>query len=95
TRCHSFVRWTFLQIGISQLEKARVNISATLEQIENYTADALLGLHQEITALSKAAIQNRMGLDILLAKEGGLCTIINQTCRIYVNQENRIEIDLQ
>ncbi|NWS77078.1 ERVV2 protein, partial [Crotophaga sulcirostris] len=30
-----------------------------------------------------------------LAKEGGLCTIINQTCCIYINQENRIETDLQ
>ena len=36
-----------------------------------------------------------MGLNRLLAKERGLCMVINQTCCVYVNQEKRIETDLQ
>ncbi|NXY81586.1 ERVV2 protein, partial [Alcedo cyanopectus] len=28
-------------------------------------------------------------------KEGGVCTIINQSCCVYVNQESRIENDLE
>jgi len=35
-----------------------------------------------------------MGLDVLLAKEGGLCMVINQTCCTYVNQNKKIETDL-
>ncbi|NWZ29903.1 ERVV1 protein, partial [Asarcornis scutulata] len=30
-----------------------------------------------------------------LAKEGGLCTLINQTCCVYVNKQNQIETDLE
>ncbi|NXO57352.1 ERVV2 protein, partial [Aramus guarauna] len=30
-----------------------------------------------------------------LAKEGGLCTVINQTCCIYINKQNQIETDLE
>ncbi|NXC19397.1 ERVV2 protein, partial [Corythaeola cristata] len=30
-----------------------------------------------------------------LAKEGGLCAVINQSCCTYINQEKRVETDLQ
>ncbi|NWW46279.1 ERVV1 protein, partial [Pedionomus torquatus] len=30
-----------------------------------------------------------------LAKEGGLCAVINQSCCTYINQEKRIETDIQ
>lgn len=32
---------------------------------------------------------------MLLAKEGGLCTVINQTCCVYVNKQKQIETDLE
>ena len=38
---HSFLRALSLALGVTQLEKSRVNISATLEMIENATTDAL------------------------------------------------------
>ena len=47
TGFHSFVRWLIPSFGISELEKAIVNISATLEIIENATADALLALQEK------------------------------------------------
>ena len=43
---HSFVRWLIPSLGISELEKAVVNISATLEIIENATADAHSALQE-------------------------------------------------
>ncbi|NWS73228.1 ERVV2 protein, partial [Crotophaga sulcirostris] len=89
TRFHSFVRWLFPQLGASELEKVILNISAVMEQIENFTTDAIQGLQQEISSLSKMVGQNRMGL----AKEGGLCMVINQTCCSYINQEKSVETD--
>ena len=38
---HSFLRALILALGVTQLEKAIVNISATLEIVENATMDAL------------------------------------------------------
>jgi len=94
TGFRSFVRWLFPHLGVSELGKAIVNISATIEQIENLTAGAIQGIQQEVSSLGKVVSQNRMGLDMLLAKEEGLCMVINQTCCTYINHEKRVETDL-
>ena len=65
-----------------------MNISAIIEQIENLIADAIQGIQQEVSSLDKVVSQNRMSLHTLLAKEGGLCMVINQNCFTYINQEN-------
>ncbi|NWS34943.1 SYCY1 protein, partial [Polioptila caerulea] len=80
---HSFVCWLFPQLGVSELEKAIVNLET--EKLENLTIDALQGLQTEVSSLSKVVIQNRMALDLLTAKEGGVCIIIYQTCCSYIN----------
>ena len=80
TRFQSFVRWLFPQVGVSELEKARVNISAVIEQIGNKTSDAIAALQEEVSEITKITIQNRMALDMLLASQGGVCTVINTSC---------------
>ncbi|XP_074667523.1 LOW QUALITY PROTEIN: syncytin-2-like [Strix aluco] len=94
TAYHSFVRWVFPQLGVSELEKAIVNISATMEKIVNSTVDAIQGLQVEISSLSKVVLQNRMVLYLITAKEGGVCLIINQSCCSYISQGKRIETDM-
>ncbi len=80
-------------LGVAKLEKARVNISATLEIMENATTDALRAIQEEVSPLSKAVLQNRMALDRLTAKEGGVCTVINQSRCAYSKKDLRIERD--
>ncbi|NXH67985.1 ERVV2 protein, partial [Hydrobates tethys] len=91
---HSFVRWFFPWLGVSELEKAIVNISATVERIENFTIDAILGVQTEVSSLSKVVLQNRMVLDLIMTKEGGVCLVINESCCSYINQEKRVETDI-
>ena len=80
---------------MSELEKTFVNISATLEMIENATVDAIRTLQGEVSTLSKVVLQNRMALDLLTAKEGGVCVVINQSCCAYVDKTWRVETDIQ
>ena len=94
TRFHSFARWFLPWLGASELEKALVNISATTEIINNATADALTALQKEISSLRQVTLQNRLGLDLLFAKEGAFCTVLGEHCCTYVNQDKRIEKDL-
>ena len=61
--------------------------------IENATTDALRAIQEEVSPLSKAVLQNRMALDRLTAKEGGVCTIINQSRCAYSKKDLRIERD--
>ena len=52
-------------------------------------------LQQEVTQVSQATIQNHLALDYLLAAQGGICTLVNTTCCIYVNQDQCIDTDLK
>ncbi|NXC38665.1 ERVV2 protein, partial [Penelope pileata] len=91
TGFHSFVRWFIPLRGVSEPEKAIVNLSATTERIENLIMDAIKNLQTEVSSLSKVVLQNRMALDILAAKEGGICMTINTSCCAYVNRNKQIE----
>uniref|UniRef100_A0A663DN89 Envelope protein n=1 Tax=Aquila chrysaetos chrysaetos TaxID=223781 RepID=A0A663DN89_AQUCH len=90
----SFVRWLIPSLGVSELEKALVNLSATMEIINNATIDAIKTLQEGNTSLGKMVLQNRLGLDMLFAQQGGLCTVFNECCCTYVNEKRRIETDL-
>lgn len=70
------MHWLIPSPGVSGLEKALVNISATLEKKDNFTIDALRALQVEVSSLSTVVLQNQMALDLLTAKEGGVCTVI-------------------
>ncbi|CAM5081993.1 unnamed protein product [Eretmochelys imbricata] len=91
---HSFVRWFLPWLGVSELEKAIVNISAALELMANATADALSALQIEVTQLSQTTLQNRLALDYLLANQGGVCALVNSSCCVFVNQHHRVETDI-
>uniref|UniRef100_A0A8B9UZ12 Envelope protein syncytin-Car1 n=1 Tax=Anas zonorhyncha TaxID=75864 RepID=A0A8B9UZ12_9AVES len=95
TAFHSFVRWFIPWLGVSELEKAIVNISAIIEKLENKTLDAIKAQQEEISSLSQVVLQNRMALDLLLAAQGGVCTVINTSCCMYVDQSGRISTDLE
>ncbi|NWU69697.1 ERVV2 protein, partial [Pterocles burchelli] len=85
-----FIPW----LEVSELEKAIINISATLEIIKNKTMGAIHTL-QEVSETEIMALQNRMALDMLLASKGGVCTVINTSCCVCVDQGGRISTDLE
>ncbi|NXY55045.1 ERVV2 protein, partial [Callaeas wilsoni] len=94
TGFHTFVRWVLPQLGVSELEKTAVNISSVTEKMGNLTRDAIQAMQEKINSLKTITAQNRLGLDLLLAKEGRLCTVINQSCCTYINNQKRVETDL-
>ncbi|NXM28539.1 ERVV1 protein, partial [Oxyruncus cristatus] len=56
-----------------ELEKAIVNISAVIENIQDQASDAITGLQEEVHGLSQVVLQNRLALNIILASQGGVC----------------------
>lgn len=75
TGYHSFLRWLMLSPGVSELEKALVSISATLEKKRQFY-HRLRALQVEVSSLSTVGLQNQMALDLLMVKEGRVCTVI-------------------
>ena len=76
------------------MEKAIVNTSPVIEDIENRTAGAIQALQIEISSLSHVVMQNRMALDLLLASQGAVGTIVNTSCCTYLDQSGRISTHL-
>ncbi|NXQ08984.1 ERVV2 protein, partial [Vidua macroura] len=51
-------------------------------------------LQQEVTSLSKVVKQNQMALVLLLASKGGVRTVINTSCGVYVDQTENTETEI-
>ncbi|XP_040460627.1 syncytin-B-like [Falco naumanni] len=92
---HSFAQWFIPWLGVSELEKAIVNISAIIENLEDKTIDAIKAQQIEVSSLSQVVLQNKMPLDLLLAAQGGVCTIINTSCCMYIDQSGKVSTDLE
>ncbi|NXK79149.1 ERVV1 protein, partial [Amazona guildingii] len=56
------------------LEKTIVNMSATIENMENGTVNTIQAVQEELSSLSEVVLQNRMSLDVSLASQGGVCS---------------------
>ncbi|NXJ01398.1 ERVV2 protein, partial [Psophia crepitans] len=95
TKFHYFVRCFIPQLGVSELEKAIINISARLVVVENETMDVFSALQEEISQVAKIATQNRTALGMLLASQGGACMVVNTSCCVYVDQSGRIATGLK
>ncbi|CAM4712254.1 unnamed protein product [Lepidochelys kempii] len=86
-------RILFPWVGVGQLEYALKNMSAEMEIFTNATRDAIQALQEEISSLAHYSMQNRLALDQLLSAQGGVCTFLNATCCLCVNQSGRIVTD--
>ncbi|XP_075786339.1 syncytin-A-like [Pelodiscus sinensis] len=91
---HAFARAFWPWLGVIELEQALVNVSGQLEIALNHTADALGILNEQIQSVARFALQNRIALDAVLAQQGGVCAVINQSCCFYVNHSGQIEQDV-
>ena len=45
-----------------------------------------MALQDQLDSLAEVVLQNRRGLDLLIAEKRGLCLFINEECYFYVNQ---------
>ncbi|NXL90526.1 ERVV2 protein, partial [Alectura lathami] len=90
----TLVQWLIPSLSVSKLEKSMLNISGEMEKLANDTAKGLTTLQTEISELSKMTLQNRMALDIILASQGGVCTVLNISCCMYVDHSGELLTDV-
>ncbi|NXJ20995.1 ERVV2 protein, partial [Dicrurus megarhynchus] len=79
-------------LGVSELEKALVNISVAIESLGN--CDAIVTFQKKVSQLSEISLKNEMSVDTFLALHGGVCTIINTSHCMFVDQSGRISADV-
>ena len=60
-------------------------LTGIIDELASHTAGALTAINQELLATRATVMQNRLALDIILAKEGGVWKVINaKECCIYI-----------
>ena len=64
------------------------------EDIER-VATSLVALRDQLDSLAEVVLQNRRGLDLLTAEQGGLCLFLNEECCFYVNQSEIVRSMVQ
>ena len=64
------------------------------EDIER-VATSLVALQDQLDSLAEVVLQNRRGLDLLTAEQGGLCLFLNEECCFYVNQSEIVRSMVQ
>ncbi|KAL6472160.1 hypothetical protein MHYP_G00183480 [Metynnis hypsauchen] len=74
----------FPQYGLTQVWNQLEVTHYRLATFTNATRAALQGVKDELTALRLTTVQNRMALDLLLAKEGGVCAMVGDSCCTYI-----------
>ncbi|XP_052017636.1 syncytin-2-like [Apodemus sylvaticus] len=80
-------------------------ITASLAQYNTFTSqfksdrqgmtETVLTIQKQIDSLAAVVLQNRRGLDVLTAKEGGLCLFLQEECCFYVNQSGIVRNKIQ
>jgi hypothetical protein len=54
------------------------------QRFVNYTRDAIKGIAEQLGQLARMAWENRLSLDMMLAKKGGVCIMISISCCTYI-----------
>ena len=57
--------------------------------------ETVLAIQKQIDSLAAVVLLNPWGLDVLTAKEGGLCLFLQEECCFYVNQSGIVRNKIQ
>ena len=66
-------------------------LSTVVDELATQTAGALTAVYQELVAMRAMVMQNHLALDIILAKERGVCQVIRVCeCCTYIPDNYQI-----
>ncbi|XP_061127193.1 uncharacterized protein LOC133147121 [Syngnathus typhle] len=72
--------WCTLNKNVDRINYIHYNV----QRLGNWTEAGFRAVHSQLAATSLMAFQNRMALDMLLAKEGGVCAMIGEQCCTFI-----------
>jgi hypothetical protein len=61
------------------------HIYCNQQRFVNYTRDAIKGIAEQLGPTSQMAWENRLALDMMLPKKGGVCIMIGVSCCTYIS----------
>ena len=67
------------------------NLSTTIGQIAEDTAISVAAQHTSFNSLTRVVLDNKIAQDFLLAKQGEVCVMANNTCCTYINTSGEVK----
>ncbi|XP_032194078.1 endogenous retrovirus group V member 2 Env polyprotein-like [Mustela erminea] len=80
--------------GFAYHETTLKDLTQLIENLATNTGDSLES-HQESLDSMANVLDTRLALDYLLAKQGGVCAVVNNTCCAYINSSGEVELNVQ
>ncbi|NP_001292025.1 syncytin-2 precursor [Callithrix jacchus] len=84
--------------GIAGIAKASFTYSQLSKEIANNIeamAKTLTTVQEQIDSLAAVVLQNRRGLDMLTAAQGGICLALEEKCCFWVNQSGKVQDNIR
>lgn len=72
--------WCTINKNVDRINYIHYNV----QRLANYTRDGLHAVHEQLRATSMMVFQNRMALDMLLAEQGGVCSMFGTQCCTFI-----------
>lgn len=72
-------------LGVNISEAMIRNLSLTVENIAEFTAEAIAAKEKSLDSLAKVDVDYRVAPDYLLAEQGGVCVVSTTTCYTWTN----------
>jgi hypothetical protein len=77
--------------SITQYDKFTFKLDTGFQK----SSEIMLIIQKQIDSLAAVVLQNQCGLDVLTAKEGGLCLFLQEECCFYINQSGTLRSEIQ
>lgn len=77
-------------VSIHQYNMLSQQVDEEIKRVQN----AIEALESSMDSLAEVALQNRRGLDLLLAEKGGLCLALGEQCCLYANKSGVVRQNL-
>lgn len=84
----------FAPLGVRDLQNEVKALRQAYEATENQTLKTVQAMRAETSQIRRVALDNRLGLDLLYASEGGLCRVLHKECCVYIPDASKSVDDL-
>ncbi|CAN9506535.1 unnamed protein product [Ophioblennius macclurei] len=76
----SICPWCTINKNVDRINYIHYNV----QKLGNRTAEGFAAVHEQLSATSLMAFQNRIAVDMLLAEKGGVCAIFGDQCCTFI-----------
>ena len=77
--------------GLGVAIHSHINLSNQLIDDVHALSNTIQDIQDQLDSLAEVVLQNRRGLDLLTAEQGGICLALQERCCFYANKSGIVQ----